>query len=76
MSGRDQDGDGLPSPKVVLYPPEGVRMEWPKPRHAGPGLYNAANTCFINATLQCLSYTPPLANYLQSGEHKKSCKLH
>ncbi|RWS12675.1 ubiquitin carboxyl-terminal hydrolase 36-like protein [Dinothrombium tinctorium] len=35
------------------------------------------NTCFMNSVLQCLSYTPPLVNYLlYSGEdHKAKCKL-
>ena len=27
----------------------------------GVGLHNHENTCFLNATLQCLIHTPPLA---------------
>ncbi|KAI6059461.1 ubiquitin carboxyl-terminal hydrolase 42 [Aix galericulata] len=30
-------------------------------------------TRFLNATLQCLTYTPPLVNYMLSLEHSQSC---
>ncbi|RUO96716.1 hypothetical protein BC936DRAFT_141569, partial [Jimgerdemannia flammicorona] len=39
----------------------------------GPGLINRKNTCYLNSVLQCLAYTPPLANVLMSGEHGKAC---
>ncbi|PRQ27371.1 putative histone deacetylase [Rosa chinensis] len=28
------------------------------------------NTCYLNSVLQCLTYTGPLAAYLQSGRHR------
>jgi len=40
----------------------------------GAGLQNLSNTCFINATLQCLTYTTPLLRYLldyNCTEHSK-----
>jgi len=41
----------------------------------GAGLQNLGNTCFVNATVQCLTYTVPLVNYLLSLNHSASCKF-
>ena len=34
------------------------------------GIENPGNHCFANASLQCLTHTPPLATYLLSGQHQ------
>ena len=50
-----------------LCPAETIvgRREWKGlPRPIGRGLCNLGNSCFVNATLQCLAYVPPLAQLL------------
>ncbi|XP_065542556.1 ubiquitin carboxyl-terminal hydrolase 42-like [Lathamus discolor] len=65
--------DGIAPPRKILSPPEKICMDWQQPLNVGVGLENLGNTCFLNATLQCLTYTPPLASYMLSLEHSKSC---
>lgn len=44
-----------------------------RPYGVGAGLWNLGNTCYVDATLQCLTHTPPLARYLRSGRHSETC---
>uniref|UniRef100_A0A8B9N664 USP domain-containing protein n=1 Tax=Accipiter nisus TaxID=211598 RepID=A0A8B9N664_9AVES len=60
-------------PQRILFPPEKIYMDWQQQWRAGAGLRNPGNLCFLNSVLQCLTYTPPLANYLLSREHSQSC---
>lgn len=66
-------GDGVPAPQKVLFPTERLSLRWERVYRVGAGLHNLGNTCFLNSTVQCLTYTPPLANYLLSKEHSRSC---
>lgn len=66
----------LPVPKIVLYQPEQVVIEWKVPRRIGPGFANLGNTCFLNSVLQVLTYTAPLVNFVNSDAHRNNCKLH
>lgn len=66
--------DGVPVPQKVLFPVERLSLKWEQVYRVGAGLHNLGNTCFLNSTLQCLTYTPPLANYLLSKEHSRSCE--
>lgn len=51
-------------------------IRWPAScGRVGAGLQNLGNTCFVNATMQCLTYTVPLVNYLMNLNHSASCKF-
>ncbi|MGH0139235.1 UNVERIFIED_CONTAM: hypothetical protein FKN15_068644 [Acipenser sinensis] len=74
---KDQDlaggGDGIAPPQKVLFPVEKLCLKWHQMHRIGAGLQNLGNTCFLNSALQCLTYTAPLASYMLSREHSKTC---
>ncbi|GAV05714.1 hypothetical protein RvY_15804 [Ramazzottius varieornatus] len=72
---KSRPDNGLPEPKTIFFDEANLSLDWKKSLGAGAGLQNLGNTCFLNATLQCLAYTPALHNYLTSGHHGTTCRL-
>jgi len=71
-------GSTFQHPAVVLYPREKVCVNWHQavPKYREPvGLWNAGNSCFLNSVLQCLTFTPPLANYFLFEGHKSKLRF-
>ncbi|XP_004288715.1 PREDICTED: ubiquitin carboxyl-terminal hydrolase 23 isoform X1 [Fragaria vesca subsp. vesca] len=77
-SGQGQSGSGAKKSDGSEFVENGWDPELSFPitfRRIGAGLINMGNTCYLNSVLQCLTYTEPLAAYLQSGRHRNSCHI-
>jgi hypothetical protein len=52
-----------------------LELNWSKIRKIGIGLLNLGNNCYLNATLQCLAYTPPFSQWLVARPHTSQCRF-
>ncbi|XP_048193536.1 ubiquitin carboxyl-terminal hydrolase 17-like protein 6 [Perognathus longimembris pacificus] len=67
--------------QTELAPRKYTSLHWKQPSKVGAGLLNTGNTCYMNAILQCLTHTGPLASHMLSRGtcqmpcHQKSCMM-
>jgi hypothetical protein len=76
QTSQSQSLDNLfPPPPHVLFSPKTLKpfLSWTRPEPMGGGLMNLGATCYMDASLQCLAYTPPLANYLIASQQNQHC---
>ncbi|OBZ88895.1 Ubiquitin carboxyl-terminal hydrolase 36 [Choanephora cucurbitarum] len=61
--------------KGPLFDKSKLSCTWNFNRKIGPGFMNGQNTCFLNSVLECLTYTPALAQQLLKQEHSATCRI-
>ncbi|KAJ1920033.1 hypothetical protein H4219_001562 [Mycoemilia scoparia] len=70
-----EDPSGFRRASQELFSRDKLAPKWSKVRPIGSGLHNLGNTCFLNSVLQCLTYTPCLAEHFLAHSHSRSCRV-
>lgn len=71
----DKQGTQLVKKSETKQSESDLCMNWSKLKKNGIGLYNIGNNCYLNATLQCMAYTPPFSQWLITRPHANGCRL-
>ncbi|CAO3595509.1 unnamed protein product [Absidia cylindrospora] len=69
----EEQATTLPLPNGPLFERSLLIPLWKKIRTIGPGFVNSQNNCFLNSVLECLTYTPALAQYFLIHGHRNQC---
>ncbi|GMI78456.1 ubiquitin-specific protease 16 [Hibiscus trionum] len=64
---------GASNEEIFSYESFVKLYSWNKVELQPHGLLNCGNSCYANAVLQCLTFTPPLTAYFLHGLHSKAC---
>lgn len=65
---------GLKEPEKVLFDKAKFSSTWKHVTSIGPGFINTGSSCYMNSVLQCLVYTPALAEYCLAQQHSAVCR--
>ena len=60
--------------QITLFPLENINIGYSMVRQPGAGMINIGNSCYLNACLQALLYTPPLFNFLRTNHNHHTSK--